>query len=138
MPQAIQTLSTDKARLITLVLVSAMLTIPVFFLIQLALLTSGHPELTQQGMMSQSVLDALPRFSLVAVFVRPVLLILTLVALLRHWKIALWFFLAAFAVRITSWFMIVSATAFELPTGFVSLVLEFATIYMFLRFPGLR
>ena len=121
-----------------IILCGLLLLMPLFFVSQIGLHLLGLPEFNAFGRDGQNLLANTPTVSLVAPFIRIPLLILTVILLFRTPQGAAACFVLATVVHLVSWVSILTNTYFTLPTGYITLALEAAALYLFVRYPALR
>jgi len=121
-----------------LVLCGLLTVTPLFFISQLAFHVFGLDHLNALGADGANILQHTPTVSLVAPFLRAPLLLLTLLLLVRRSRWATLSFALATLIHLVSWMSILSNAYFTLPTGYLTLALEAAGIYLIVRYPELR
>lgn len=126
------------ARTTLTILCGLLLLMPLFFVSQIGLHLLGLPEFNVFGRDGQNLLANTPTVSLVAPFIRIPLLILTVILLFRTPQGAAACFVLATVVHLVSWVSILTNPYFTLPTGYITLALEAAALYLFVRYPALR
>jgi len=126
------------ARPVFVVICALLLIAPLFFISQIMLDALGIPELNAFGTEARNIITHSPPFSLIAPFLRAPLILLTIFLLLRRSDWTATSFVIATLIHLTSWIIILGNAYFTLPTGYVTLALEGAGIYLLFRYPELR
>lgn len=126
------------ARTAFAVICALLLIAPLFFISQIILGALGLPEISPFGAEGRNILAHTPVFSLVAPFLRAPLIGLVLILLLRRSNWTAVVFMIATLIHLVSWIIILGNAYFTLPTGYLTLALEAAGIYLLFRYPRLR
>lgn len=119
-------------------LLLALLTLPLFFASQIALVLAGANALTVSPARVRVIVQETPPLAIIAPFLR---VVLVGAALYTHYKRPGWtlrWLTLSFVAHIIGWTSIIGNPYFNAPTGYITLALELAVFILLVLNPALR
>ncbi|WP_323761143.1 hypothetical protein [Maricaulis sp.] len=118
-----------KNRRLIVGILLALLTIPAFFSLQIALVLAGQYHLTPEPANAQYILQSTPLWASLAPPLRVLVLAAALALAVRRSR---WIVLTAcldLALHISGWLTIIGNGSFDLPTGYITFAIQAVLFY---------